>query len=86
MLLTGTELCNCNTCTRLGCGPQTGCQGHARRDAMPEIYRRQIHQVVADMERDGLVLTVEQVPLQPLAMGNHYTRVTVRQARERAKP
>lgn len=30
----------------------------------------------------GLVLTVEQQPRQPLAMGNHQTVVTVREARK----
>jgi hypothetical protein len=29
----------------------------------------------------GLVLTIEQVPLQPLAMGNYVSRVSVRKAR-----
>lgn len=31
--------------------------------------------------RMGLVLTIEQVPLQPLAMGNYVSRVSVRKAR-----
>jgi hypothetical protein len=32
-------------------------------------------------EAEGLVLTVEQRPLQPLAMGHYATEVTLRQAR-----
>jgi hypothetical protein len=35
-------------------------------------------------ERVGKVLTIEQRPLQPLAMGHYETVVSVRQARERA--
>lgn len=34
--------------------------------------------------RMGLVLTIEQVPLQPLAMGNYLSRVSVRAARSKA--
>lgn len=40
---------------------------------------------VVDLARDqGFVLTVEQVPLQPLAMGNYETVVSVRPARNRS--
>lgn len=35
----------------------------------------------ADAKRDGLVLTIEQVPLQPLAMGHYETVVSVRPKR-----
>ena len=37
--------------------------------------------LVKDAAEKGMVVTVEQVPLQPLAMGNYETRVTVRKAR-----
>lgn len=37
--------------------------------------------LVAEAERQGLVLTVEQENLQPLAMGNYRTTVSVRSAR-----
>lgn len=42
--------------------------------------------LVQDAESMGLVLTIEQRPLQPLAMGNTETVVSVRPARERAAP
>lgn len=40
--------------------------------------------LVQEAERLGVVLTVEQVPLQPLAMGHYETIVGVRPAREKA--
>lgn len=77
-------LCHATTCARDGCGPEAGCKGHAWREAAPEHYRQQAEQLVADMAADGLVLTVEQVPVPPLAMGNYITTVAVRRALERA--
>lgn len=38
-------------------------------------------ELVADAERLGVVLTVEQAPRLPLAMGNHETFVSIRPAR-----
>ena len=40
--------------------------------------------LVAHAARLGLVLTVEQEPLQPLAMGHYSTMVSVRNARPTA--
>lgn len=37
--------------------------------------------LVNEAARQGLVLTIEQLPLQPLAMGHYATTVSVRQAR-----
>lgn len=34
--------------------------------------------LVAEAERQGLVLTIEQAPLKPLAMGHYKTVVSVR--------
>lgn len=42
--------------------------------------------LVMDAQNMGLVITIEQRPLQPLAMGNTETVVSVRPERERAKP
>lgn len=42
---------------------------------------RAAQRLVQEAERLGIVLTVEQVPLQPLAMGHHQTVVSVRPAR-----
>lgn len=39
--------------------------------------------LIAEAQRLGLVLTIEQRPLKPLAMGHHETVVTVRPAREK---
>ena len=40
--------------------------------------------LVQEAERLGVVLTVEQVPLKPLAMGHYETVVGVRPARSKA--
>lgn len=37
--------------------------------------------LIAEAQRLGLVVTIEQRPLQPLAMGHHETVATVRPAR-----
>lgn len=37
--------------------------------------------LLAEVKRRGLVLTVEQMPLQPLAMGHHRTVWSTRPAR-----
>lgn len=37
--------------------------------------------LVKRAEALGLVLTIEQKPLQPLAMGHHYTLVSARKSR-----
>lgn len=44
----------------------------------PEILVRSVLQV---LEKQGLVLTVEQRPLQPLAMGHYETVFSLRPAR-----
>lgn len=41
-------------------------------------------QLVRLAEKDGYILTVEQVNQQPPAMGNYVTVVSVRPARERS--
>lgn len=38
--------------------------------------------VVDEATRRGIVLTIEQEPLQPLAMGNHRTVISTRFARK----
>lgn len=40
--------------------------------------------LIAEAQRQGLVLTIEQVPLQPLAMGHYETVAGVRPARTKA--
>lgn len=42
------------------------------------------HKLVAVAERAGLVVTIEQTPLRPLAMGHYAHTVSVRRARSRA--
>lgn len=45
--------------------------------------KRAAQRLVQEAERLGVVLTVEQVPLQPLAMGHYKTVVGVRPARSK---
>lgn len=43
--------------------------------------QRAAEALIAEAKRLGLVVTIEQRPLQPLAMGHHETVATVRPAR-----
>ncbi len=81
MLQVIERLCDCRTCTRPGCSPEAGCQGHVIRERAPDDIRHKAEALVAEAARLGVVLTVEQQPLQPLAMGNYTTVVSVRRAR-----
>lgn len=45
--------------------------------------QRAAEALIAEAARLGLVVTIEQRPLQPLAMGHHETVATVRPAREK---
>lgn len=47
---------------------------------------RAAQKLVSEAERLGLVLTVDQESLQPFAMGNHRTVITVRAARVVDRP
>lgn len=60
---------------------------------MPEQLRQKMHQeyfqrlaqdVVDAASNQGFVITVEQVPLYPLAMGHYQSKVSVRPARKRS--
>ena len=35
MIKVGKQICHVDTCTRPGCSPETGCQGHAMRERAP---------------------------------------------------
>lgn len=43
-----------------------------------------VEQLVKLAAKDGLVITIEQRPLKPLAMGNYETVVEVRPARSKS--
>ena len=62
-------------------GYATGLFERLRRDDM-ENYRKVIESWCAEARRMGYVITVEQVPCKPLAMGNHRDVVTVREVRK----
>jgi len=51
-----------------------------QQDAMA-VVRTEASALLDYCARMGVVLTIEQVPLQPLAMGHYVSRVSVRQAR-----
>ncbi len=48
--------------------------------------RHRAQLLVSQAEAQGLVLTIEQIPLRPLAAGHYRAEVSVRQARVRAEP
>lgn len=52
--------------------------------AVLKKYLRLAQDLVARAERDGVVLTIERRPLQPLAMGNAETVIEVRELRPSA--
>jgi hypothetical protein len=81
MLKVGPPLCHVDTCTRPGCSPENGCQGHAWREIAPAHYQAEAEDLVARAARYGLVITVEQRSLKPLAMGHFETVISVRQRR-----
>lgn len=51
-----------------------------------DVIRQRAELLASQAARLGVVLTVEQRPLQPLAMGHYTTEVSVRVARLRDKP
>lgn len=53
-------------------------------DAAQRVVRAEASALLDYCARVGLVLTIEQVPLQPLAMGHYVSRVSVRPARDKA--
>lgn len=74
-------LCDSKTCTRPGCSPEAGCKGHVVRERAPARIKAAAEALVAEAAKFGLVLTIEQRSLQPLASGNYETVVSVRRAR-----
>lgn len=54
---------------------------HLMRQENFERIERQLQALLAEAEACGLVITVEQQPLQPLRMGYYRTVGTVRRAR-----
>lgn len=49
-----------------------------------EVIRREAEGLIANAQRLGLIVTIEQRPLRPLAMGHYETVVSVRPARQPA--
>lgn len=79
MLQVVGEICSVTTCTRPGCNPMDGCQGHAVREIMPTYIKEHAEALVKEAEKWGFILTIEQRPVPPLKMGNFETTVSVRQ-------
>lgn len=70
----------CKVCGRAEAELEGPCPGS------PEeiLIREQAEGLVANAARLGVVVSIEQRPLRPLAMGNHETVVSVRSARKAA--
>lgn len=56
----------------------------ANQDLALTFFRNRAEHLVSEAAKHGVVLTVSQAPLKPLAMGNYETVVDVRPAREMA--
>lgn len=50
-----------------------------------KILRKELEALLEEAEQWGFVVTVEQLPLYPLAMGHHETYLSIREAREMAE-
>lgn len=60
-------------------------RAHRKPQETPAGIRTALEALVAMAQDCGVVVTVEQVPLQPLAMGHYAHRVHCRPARESAR-
>lgn len=80
-MMTTTTICDSHTCTRPGCSPDAGYQGHAMRELAPEHFAERAKLLAAEARRFGVVLRIEQQPLLPLAMGNHHDVVSISEVR-----
>lgn len=72
--------CDWPLCRNLDCGKDDECLAPKTAD----MLRDAVESIVKDAADEGLVLAVDQRPLQPLAMGNYETVVIVRPARSKA--
>jgi hypothetical protein len=52
-------------------------------DDLVKRYTETLHTIVKHLDFHGYVVTIEQVPNEPLAMGNYSPRIAVREARSR---
>lgn len=79
-LTCGETICRVDTCAWDDCRRGAGCQGHAWRERAPVHYEDVLEQLVRNAAHDGCVLTIEQIPRTPLAMGNYDSVVSVRRS------
>jgi len=82
-MLTNLEpICELATCQHQACKDAGACRGVEWRERHAEAYlRAQAEELIAHALTWGYVLTIEQRPLQPLAMGNYESVLAVRRAR-----
>lgn len=82
MLITGPEICSCLTCKHEQCRRDGRCYGIVWREEHAQAHlQARVADLVEDAARWGFVVTIEQRPLLPLAMGNYETVCMVREAR-----
>lgn len=72
--------CPVNGCTNGIAKGMDQCREHSAPSATADELQDMLKEIAAYWRGRGFVITIEQVPLQPLAMGNHEDRVTVRKA------
>jgi hypothetical protein len=83
MLRTGTNICHIDSCGHKECRAAHACKGvEFRLNHAPDYIKQKALALAYEAAQWGIVLTIEQVPLQPLAMRNYETVVSVRRFRE----
>lgn len=82
MLTNLGPICELATCQHQACKDADACKGvELRKRFAAESLTNRAQQLMQDAADLGFVITIEQRPLQPLAMGNYESVLTVRRAR-----
>lgn len=82
MLTNLGPICDISTCQHQACKDAGGCKGIVWREQFAaESLTNRAKQLLLDAADLGFVITIEQRPLQPLAMGNYESVLRIRRAR-----
>lgn len=82
MLITGPSICGIDTCQHQACKDAGGCTGtEYRLNHAQAALQRQADALIAEATRWGFVVSIEQIPRKPLAIGSYDSVATVRPAR-----
>ncbi|MBX3610357.1 MAG: hypothetical protein KF871_10730 [Hydrogenophaga sp.] len=82
MLTNLSPICELATCQHQACKNAGGCKGVEWRERFAaDSLTNRAQRLMADAADLGFVITIEQRPLQPLAMGNYESVLGIRRAR-----